>query len=113
MPSQISLKLYSKLCSHSNHLIGGLCRFLALVQTVPEKSETLSVPKVILIISTAVLGTSPTGLGLKPFVKSISSNSKASSTEGLVSGGNHCCSMDFGFKMSPCPISSLFCLKQV
>lgn len=41
MPSQTSLKLYSKTCSHSNHLIGGLCRFLALVQTIPEKSETL------------------------------------------------------------------------
>lgn len=58
-------KLYSKPCSHLNHLIGGLCRFLALVQTVPEKSETLVlVPKVILIISTAVLGTNPTGPGL-------------------------------------------------
>lgn len=65
MPSQTSLKLYSKPCSHSNHLIGGLCRFLALVQTIPENQRHfVLVPEVILIISTAILGTNPTGPGL-------------------------------------------------
>lgn len=64
MPSQTLLKLYSKLHSHSNHLIGGFCRFLALVQTI-QKNQTLCFSSRSHFDNLySVLGTNPTGPGL-------------------------------------------------
>lgn len=57
------------------------------------------VPKVILItFLTTVLGSNPTGPTLTLSIKFISLNSKASSTQGLVSGGNHCCHWHLALK---------------
>lgn len=65
MPSQTSLKLYPKPCSHSNHLIVVFVGFRPWFRLFQKNQRHfILVPKVIWIISTAVLGTNPTGPGL-------------------------------------------------
>lgn len=108
---------YSKLCCHSDHLKGGLCKFLALWSwfTVFHKNQkhlVLVVKVILMTFWTAVVGSNPPlWAWVAPLLEATRSNSKASScTQELVwcTGWVPLLSLTFGFAIITLPNFKFF-----